>query len=135
MEIGKVYRITGIALGIEVAIGGLVTFGFLDPTAHIIWGVIVGILAILTLATVAMMKPRPKRLFGITVGIGVDVLIQALIGFAVLGTNSNATLSNGIAWVHLLNAFALFAMSFMGMGMAMMASRMPQSTIAPSSAA
>ncbi|MDG6985290.1 MAG: hypothetical protein JRM73_00900 [Nitrososphaerota archaeon] len=134
MQIGLAYRITGIALAIQVAIGGLVTFGFLDASAHIVWGVIVGVLAVLTLATVAMMKPRPKRLFGITVGIGVDILIQALTGFAVLGTSSNTTLSNGIAWLHLLNAFALFAMSFAGMGMATMASRMTQGTVPPSPA-
>ena len=125
MNIGVVFRIMGIALGIQVALGGLVTYGFLDPSVHIAWGVVLGILAIFALAYVARMSPRPKRLFGLTVGIGVDILVQALIGFAILSTGNGATaLSNGVAWVHLLNAFAIFAMSMMGSGMAMMAGRM-----------
>lgn len=128
-----VFWVTGLALGIQVALGGLVTFGFLDTSVHIIWGVILGVLAIVALVTVARMSPRPKRLFGITVGIGVDILVQALVGFAVLGTSSNATLSNGIAWVHLLNAFAIFAMSMMGSGMAMMAGRMTAAAAPPMS--
>jgi hypothetical protein len=131
MKVSTVFRITGIALAVQVALGGLVTFNFLDTSVHIIWGFVVGILAIVTLVTVARLKPRPRRLFGITVGIGVDVLIQALIGYAVLGTLNNANLSNGIAWVHLLNAFAIFGMSFAGMGMAMVAGRMSQGVMAP----
>jgi hypothetical protein len=134
MKVSTIFRITAFALGIQVALGGLVTFNFLDPFVHIIWGIIVGVLAIVLLVTVAMLKPRPRRLFGITVGIGVDILIQALIGFAVLGTSNNANLSNGIAWVHLLNAFAIFAMSFAGMGMAMMAGRISQGAMAPAPA-
>lgn len=133
MNLNLVFWVTGLALGIQVALGGLVTFGFLDTSVHIIWGVILGVLAIVALVTVARMSPRPKRLFGITVGIGVDILVQALVGFAVLGTSSNATLSNGIAWVHLLNAFAIFAMSMMGSGMAMMAGRMTAAAAPPMS--
>ena len=133
MNLNLVFWVTGLALGIQVALGGLVTFGFLDTSVHIIWGVILGVLAIVALVTVARMSPRPKRLFGITVGIGVDILVQALVGFAVLGTSSNATLSYGIAWVHLLNAFAIFAMSMMGSGMAMMAGRMTAAAAPPMS--
>ncbi len=133
MNASLVFRITGIALGVQVALGGLVTFGFLDPSAHIVWGVLLGILAVVALVSVARISPRPKRLFGITIGIGADILLQALLGFAALGTSSNVSLSNGIAWVHLLNSFAIFAMLIMGSGMAMMASRtapgaMPQPT-------
>lgn len=135
MKVSTVFRVTGFALAIQVALGGLVTFNFLGAFVHIIWGVVVGILAVVTLFMVARLKPRPRRLFGVTVGIGVDILIQALIGFAVLGTSSNADLSNGIAWVHLLNAFAIFGMLFAGMGMAMMAGRMAPGTVAPVPAA
>ncbi|MDE1858597.1 MAG: hypothetical protein KGI26_06005 [Thaumarchaeota archaeon] len=124
MNTNLVFRVTGIALGVQVALGGLVTFDFLDPPAHIVWGVILGALAVVALVTVARMSPRPKRLFGITIGIGADILLQSLMGFAALGTSSNASLSNGIAWVHLLNSFAIFAMLIMGSGMAMMAVRM-----------
>jgi len=95
--------------------------------------VVLGVLAIVALVSVARISPRPKRLFGITIGIVADLLLQSLLGFAALGTSSNASLSNGIAWVHLLNSFAIFAMAIMGSGMAMMGSRttpgaMPQPT-------
>lgn len=124
MNVTQIFRITGAALGVQVALGGLVTFGFLDPFVHIIWGVVLGVLAIVCLVFVARMSPRPKSLFGITAGIGVDILIQAVIGIGVLATGNSANLSNGIAWVHLLNAFAIFAMTIMALGMAMMAGRM-----------
>ncbi|MDG6901961.1 MAG: hypothetical protein JRM80_08370 [Nitrososphaerota archaeon] len=124
LNVNLIFRITGIALGIQIALGGLVTFGFLDPFTHMAWGVVLGVLAIVALVAVARMPSKPKRLMGITIGIGVDILLEALIGAAALSTSSNATLSNGIAWVHLLNSFAIFAMSIMGSGMAMAASRM-----------
>ncbi|MDG6988284.1 MAG: hypothetical protein JRN21_03055 [Nitrososphaerota archaeon] len=122
VNISLLFRITGAALAVQVALGGLVSFGFLDSSAHIVWGVVLGVLAIVSLVYVARMSPRPKRLFGLTIGIGVDILLQALIGFAVLRTSG--ALSSGIAWVHLLNAFAVFAMAIMGSGMAMAAGRM-----------
>jgi heme A synthase len=131
MNLGMVFRLTGFALGIQLALGGLVTFGFIGPFIHIVWGVVLGLLAIVVLVFVARLSPRPKRLFGISVGIGVDILLQALIGFAALGTSSNAALSNGISWLHLMNAFAIFAMLIAGMGMAMMGSRMAQGAMAP----
>ena len=130
VNIALLFRITGAALGVQVALGGLVTFGFLDPSVHIVWGVVLGALAIVSLVYVARLSPRPKRLFGLTVGIGVDILLQALIGFAALRTSG--ALSGGIAWIHLLNAFAIFAMSIMGSGMAIAAGRM---TAAPPTAA
>ncbi|MDG6953908.1 MAG: hypothetical protein JRN33_02850 [Nitrososphaerota archaeon] len=122
VNVSLLFRITGAALGVQVALGGLVTFGFLDPSAHIVWGLVLGVLAIVSLVYVARLSPRPKRLFGLTIGIGVDILLQALIGFAALGTSG--ALSSGISWIHLLNAFAIFAMSIMGSGMAIAAGRM-----------
>ena len=60
----------------------------------------------------------------LAVGIGVDILLQALLGFTALGTSGN--LSGGLAWVHLLNAFVIFALTIMATGMAMMGARMGQ---------
>ena len=59
---------------------------------------------------VAKMSPRPKMLLGLAIGVGVDILAQALIGFTALATTSNPTLSDSIAWFHLVNVFAFFAM-------------------------
>lgn len=110
MNSSVVLRVSGAALGVQVALGGLVTFGFLDAPVHIICGTVVGVLAIVSLVYLARMSPWPKRLFGLAIGVGVDILVQALIGFAALATTSNPTLSDSIAWFHLLNAFAIFAM-------------------------
>lgn len=116
----------GAAPGIQLALGGLVTFDFLDPSVHIIWGIVLGALAVVKLAYVLRTPGRPRPLVGVSIGIGVDTLVQALLGFAVLGTSSNANLSNGIAWVHFLNALAIFAMTLLGMFMAMAGARMSQ---------
>ncbi len=125
-------RVTGAALGVQVALGGLVTFGFLDASVHIIWGIVVGVLAIASLVYVARMSPRPKRLFGLAMGVGVDILVQALIGFAALATTSNPTLSDSIAWLHLLNAFAIFAM-FIPLSMVKPEASAPASSLMKSS--
>ena len=120
------FRIMGAALGIQLALGGLVTFDFLDPSVHIIWGIVLGILAVVNLVYVMRMPGRSRPVVGVSIGIGVDILVQALLGFAVLGTSSNADLSNGLAWVHFLNALAIFAMTLFGTFMAMAGARMSQ---------
>lgn len=119
MNVAMMFRVTGIALFIQLALGGLVTFGYIDASIHIVWGIVLGILAIVTLVYVVRMQSKTKQLVGLTVGIGVDILIQAFLGFATLSTGSNA-----LAWVHFLNALAIFAMTLSGMSMAMIAGHM-----------
>jgi len=120
------FRILAPALGIQLALGGLVTYNFIDPSVHIVWGIVLGVIALVTLIFVMRMPSKPKRLVGLAVGIGVDILLQGLLGFTVLGTSSNVNLSNGIAWVHFLNALVIFAMTLLATTMAMMAGRMAQ---------
>jgi heme A synthase len=128
LNIQLLFRITGFALGIQIALGGLVTFGYIDWTIHMGWGIILGILALVTLIFVYRMPTRNKRLVGLSVGLGVDILIQALIGFAAQDSGNSV-----ISWIHFLNSYAIFAMLLMGMGIAMMGSRMGQ--IPPAAAA
>jgi heme A synthase len=109
----------GAALGIQLALGGLVTFGFLDPSVHIIWGIVLGVLAIVNLTLVMKMPGKPQPLVRLSLGIGIDILLQALLGFAILATSSNV-----VSWVHFLNALAIFAMTLFGMFMAMAGARM-----------
>lgn len=127
------FRILGPALGLQVALGGLVTFGFIDAGAHTIWGAVIGILALVTLYAVMKTPGRPKRLVTFTLVIGVDILLQALLGFAALGTSGNTEAR--IAWVHLLNAFLIFGLNFMATGMAVMGARMGQMGQGPPMAA
>ena len=119
MNLQLIYRITGIAVFIQLALGGLVTFNYLDAGIHIVWGVIVGVLVIVTLVFALRLKPRPKQLVGITAGLGVDMLLQAILGFAALGTGNNV-----ISWVHFLNSLAIYGMgvaaTFMAMGVGRM---------------
>lgn len=121
LNIQLLFRITGLALGIQIALGGLVTFGYVDWRVHMGWGVILGILALVTLVFVYRMPAKSKRLVGLSVGLLVDIIIQGLIGFAAQGTGNNV-----VAWVHFLNSYAILAMLFMALGMTMIGSRMGQ---------
>lgn len=114
-------RITGAALGVQLALGGAVTFFNLDVAVHALWGVVLGILALVTLVYVRKMPAKPKPLMGLAIGIGVDILIQGLLGYATVGMNDNTVL----AFVHFLNAFAIFGMIMMATVMAMAGARMP----------
>ena len=122
----QTFRIMGAALGIQLALGGLVTFQFLDPSVHIIWGLVLGVIAVVNLFFFIRMQGRPRPLVTLSIAIGVDILIQALLGFTVLGTSDNANLSNGVAWVHFLNALVIFGMTLFGTFMAMAGARMSQ---------
>lgn len=124
MRISLVYRALGAAVGLQLAIGGLVTFDYIDSGAHIAMGIIVGMLTIVALAYTSRTKPRSRPLLGITVGIGVDVVIQALLGFASLDTQtSNGSLSTILAYVHFLNALGIFGMALFATFMAMTSER------------
>ncbi len=115
------FRITGAALGLQLLLGGLVTFGYIDASAHIVWGVVLGILALVTLVFVFRMPSRPMPLLRLSIGIAVDILLQGLLGFATMGTDSNA-----LAFVHFLNSLLIFGMTLAGTFMAMAAARMSQ---------
>ncbi len=121
MNLSLLFRITGIVLFIQLALGGLVTFGYLDWTVHMMWGVVLGILAIVTLVFVLRMPSRPRQLVGLTIGIGVDILVQAMLGFAAQDTGNDV-----ISWIHFLNSLAIYGMSLFGTFMAMAAARMSQ---------
>lgn len=127
MNIQLLFRITGAVLFVQLALGGLVTFGYLDWTVHMGWGIVLGVMAVVTLIFVARMPSKSKRLLGLTIGIGVDILVQGLLGFAAQNTGNNA-----ISWVHFLNALAIYGMTMAGMFMAMAGSRMVQAPQAAS---
>jgi FtsH-binding integral membrane protein len=119
MNTQLLYRITGAALGIQLALGGAVTLLNLDLSVHIVWGVVLGIIALVTLVYVMRMPARPKPLMGLAIGIAVDILLQALLGFATAGANNN-----DLAFVHFLNAMVIFGLTLMATGMAMAGARM-----------
>lgn len=112
------FRVLGIALFVQLALGGLVTFGFLGTEVHVAFGAILGLLAIATLAFVVRLPSKPGRLMWITVGIGVDILLQAMLGFAAMN------MGDVVSWLHFLNALAIYGMTLAATFMAMGASRM-----------
>src|SRR5579872_3933943 len=68
MKAGPVlFRMTAIVIFIQLAIGGLLTFDFINATAHIITGFIVFILAIVTMILAITSKPvfKPIRTMSI----------------------------------------------------------------------
>lgn len=114
----------GAALGIQLALGGIATFWTADTIVgiHTGWGVVLGILAIVTFVYVMRTPNKPKPLVGITVSIGVDMLLQAILGFATRAYSYN----NYLAYVHFLNALVIFGLAMVGTTMSLTAARMGQ---------
>lgn len=119
MKPAVMFRILGIVLFVQLALGGLVTFGYLGPFPHLVWGVILGLLAVAALVFVYRLPSKPKQLVGITFGIGLDVLLQGVLGVAILRYPSEF-----LSWIHFLNALAIFGMTLSGTFMVMAAGRM-----------
>ena len=117
MNLSSMFRVIGIALFIQLALGGLVTFNFISPFIHLVWGIVLGVLAVVAIVFVVRTPSKPRQLVGLSIGIGVDILLQGLLGFAILATNSDV-----ISWVHFLNALAIFGMTLFGTFLAMRAS-------------
>ena len=108
------FRITGIVVFIQILLGGLLTFNFIDPLLHIVTGIVVFILAIATMIATLVSKPTIKPLRGMSVGLVVLIFIQGILGFS--------TLSNGnqlIAWIHFLVAMGIYGMAISGTFMSM----------------
>ena len=114
-----VFRVTAAVVFLQLAIGGLVTFGFLESGVHIITGLIVLVLTIAALAIALASKPRFRPLVGLSVGMVVLVVIQGILGFITLGSGSQV-----VAWVHLVTALGIYGMAVAGAFMATMGDRM-----------
>jgi heme A synthase len=108
------FRITGIVVFIQLAVGGLLTFDFISAAPHIIVGFIVLALAVATMVVVWVSKPafRPMRMTA--AGLVAMILVQIVLGFATLGTGSSL-----LAWIHLIVALGIYGMAVAGTFMAM----------------
>ena len=103
------FRITAIAVLIQLAIGGLLTFDFISAAPHIVVGFVVFALAIATMIFTFLSKPTFKPARNFSIGLVVLLIIQIILGFATLSSGSSV-----IAWIHLLNALAIYGMSIAG---------------------
>jgi hypothetical protein len=107
------FRITGIVVGLQIILGGLLTYNFISPTPHIILGFIVFILAIATMVVALITKPSFRPIKTISIIMVVLILVQIFLGFATLGSGSQL-----IAWVHFVNAMAIYGVAISGTFMA-----------------
>lgn len=115
MKTGSVlFRATGAVLGLQLLLGGLLTFGFISAEAHIITGLVLLCFAITTMAVWLASKPPFRPLQGISVIIVLLFVVQIILGFATLGTGSQA-----IAFIHFMVALAIFGATISGVSIAM----------------
>jgi len=124
------FRVTGAVLGIQLLLGGLLTFGFISAGIHIAVGFILFILAIATMVVWLVSKPSFRPMKVISTVIVVLILLQIILGFATLNTGSQA-----IAFVHFANALAIFGATLSGTFTAMRWSQQAGSGRDPSATA
>jgi heme A synthase len=111
--IPNLFRITSLVIFLQLLLGGLLTFGFITPTAHIITGFIVFTLAIATMIIVLRTKPVFMPLRGISIGMVALIIIQIILGFETLSSRSQI-----LAWVHFAVAMGIYGMAVAGSAMA-----------------
>ena len=107
-------RVTGIMLGLQLILGGLVTFNLINPEPHVIVGFLLFAVAVATMIFVMLSRPsfRPVQL--ISVVMVILLILEIVLGFATLNGNNQA-----IAFAHFLNAIAIFGVSVSGSFIAM----------------
>ena len=95
-------NLVGLMLFVQVILGGSAVFGYIDVNYHLVWGVVT--FGVLVIATVyAMIELGSKStLFRTGIAAIADYVVQIILGFIALGTNSGAVIV-----VHLTNAFVL----------------------------
>ena len=107
-------RVTGAVLGLQLLLGGLLTFGFISPDIHIVGGFTLLILAIATMVVWLRTKPSFRPLQRITTSIVALILLQIALGFLTLNTGSNL-----VALIHFLVALGIFGATLAGTFIAM----------------
>jgi heme A synthase len=114
MRLSLLFRVTGIVIFIQLALGGLVTFDFLGPIIHAATGVLVLALVVVVLAMAWRSKPAFPPLRGLSAGLVTLVAAQILLGLYDLRTDSQI-----VAWLHLVVALGIYGMAIAGSFMAM----------------
>lgn len=99
---------------VQIAVGGLVTFNFIGPLVHIVWGAVVFLFAIATVAFTTRSNPTDSGLKGVSAGLVVTLVAQVVLGFSALALGSDI-----LAWAHLILGVLIYAMSLTGMSFAM----------------
>jgi hypothetical protein len=107
-------RVTAAVLGLQLLLGGLLTFGFMSSDAHVAVGFILLILAVATMAVWLVTKPSFRPMKVVTTVIVVLILLQVILGEATLHSGDQA-----VAFLHFVNALAIFGAMVSGSFLAM----------------
>jgi hypothetical protein len=105
MKIQLWFRVTSLLVFLQIALGGLLTFSFIEALPHIITGFAVLAFAIVALVMAQRLKPPFRPLQGLSVGL--------------------------VSWIHLLVAMGIYGIVIAGTFMSMRLdyrSREPPST-------
>ena len=119
-------QVTSAVLGLQLLLGGLLTFGFISSEAHIAVGFALFILSVATMAAWLASKPSFRPMKVVTAVIVVLILLQIVLGEATLNNGSQA-----IAFLHFVNAMAIFGAMISGAFMAMRWEQVTRATKAP----
>jgi heme A synthase len=103
------FRLTGVVVFVQLLLGGLLTFAFINALPHIIVGFAVFILAIGTMIASLMAKPSFRPMKAVSVVMVVLLLVQIILGFVALGSGSSA-----IGWLHFADAMAIYGAAISG---------------------
>lgn len=103
------FQITTIVVFLQLLIGGLLTFDFIDVGVHILTGLLVFFLAIATMIVSLVSKPSSKSLRIISIIMVALIIVQIILGFDTVRTGSQV-----IAWVHFVNAMAIYGVAISG---------------------
>jgi len=117
------YRMTAIVtivVFLQLLLGGLLTYSFISPGPHIVVGLIIFALAIATMIVALISKPPFRPVRTISIVMVVLILLQIILGFATLNSGSQV-----IAWLHFVNALAIYGAAVSGTFMAMRWSQLP----------
>ena len=107
------FRLTSAVILVQIALGGLVTFGFITPLPHMIIGFVVVVVALVTVAITLRAKPVDRQLQGVCIAIIVGLAAQVALGFTTLALDNVA-----VAWVHFVLGVLIYAMALTGMSFA-----------------
>lgn len=108
------FEITTIAVFIQLILGGLLTFSFIDAGVHIVTGLLVFVLAIATLVLSLVSKPKSRPLQATSAAMVVLIVVQIILGFNTLASGSQL-----VAWLHFVNAMLIYGAAISGTFLAM----------------
>jgi heme A synthase len=113
MRVATLFRLTSLAALVQIALGGLLTFGFVDPLPHIIMGTVLLVVAIVTVITALRARPPDRQLKQVSFALVGALVVQVVLGFTTLALGSDI-----LAWIHLVLGVLIYAMALTGMSFA-----------------